>query len=299
VTDDHGPALAPGSKTHGGIAVLDTQARNPLWAFAKYRLGASDLPAYADLYSRNVRGVFLHRAVELVWRMLDDQAHLIRARDDKTLGDLIRQAVDRAGDECLHDYGRVLKMLETRRAYEVIGAWLAFECERPPFAVAALEQQCAWSFGPQALSLRVDRIDRLLGDDRLAIIDYKSGMGPLDPRNDWTRSRPISLQLPFYAAVVAEQPGQVAAMALARLHARKVEASGLMDGGCELRGLATPQDWPECEGQSWEQIMEGWRRAIEGLADEYVAGRAANDVWNPADLDYCDALPFLRLNEEP
>jgi hypothetical protein len=45
--------------------------------------------------------------------------------------------------------------------------------------------------------------------------------------------------------------------------------------------------------------MEGWRRAIEGLADEYVAGRAANDVWNPADLDYCDALPFLRLNEEP
>lgn len=298
LVDDTGPALMPGDKTRGGIGVMDTQARNPLWAFVKYRLGASDLRPYAGLYDRNARGIFLHRAIELVWRVLDSQEGLLRARDEARLDGLVEQAVARAGDEHLRDYGPTLRSLEARRAQGVLRAWLDLECQRPPFTVAGLEQDCPWTFGPLQLSLRIDRIDRL-ADGRVAIIDYKSGLGRLDPKGDWMRERPVGLQLPFYAAVLAERTGQVAALALARLHARKVEASGLADEGCGLPGLASPGDWPLYADRSWEQIMEGWRRAIEGLAGEYVAGRAVNDIRNPADLEYCDARPFLRLNEDP
>lgn len=297
MVDDNGPALVPGDKTRGGIGVIDTQARNPLWAFVKYRLGASDLPGYASLYDRNARGIFLHKAIELVWRLLDSREGLLRARSDATLDHLVEQAAAQAGDECLRDYGPALKALEVRRGRTVLGAWLALECERSPFTVAALEQDCAWTFGPLDLSLRVDRVDRL-ADGRMAIIDYKSGLGRLDPKSDWMRERPVGLQLPFYAAVLAERTGQVAALVLARLHARKVEARGLADADCGLPGLASPADWPLYADHSWERLMDDWRRAIEGLADEYAAGRAANEIRNPADLDYCDARPFLRLNED-
>src|SRR3546814_3068625 len=54
--DDQGPALEPGQKTRGGIGVIDTQARNPLWAFVKYRLGARALTDYAGIYDQNSRG---------------------------------------------------------------------------------------------------------------------------------------------------------------------------------------------------------------------------------------------------
>ncbi|WJJ94120.1 hypothetical protein [Neopusillimonas aromaticivorans] len=54
--DERGPPLAADEKVSGGIGLLDTQARNPLWAFVKYRLGASQLPDYAGPASQNARG---------------------------------------------------------------------------------------------------------------------------------------------------------------------------------------------------------------------------------------------------
>src|SRR5690606_23757991 len=57
VIDDKGPPLPPGAPTKGGIAVIDTQARNPLWAFARYRLGAGLMGDYADLADQNARGL--------------------------------------------------------------------------------------------------------------------------------------------------------------------------------------------------------------------------------------------------
>jgi len=52
------------------------------------------------------------------------------------------------------------------------------------------------------------------------------------------------------------------------------------------------------EGRTWTDILERWRDGIEGLADEYAAGYAANVTVRPDDLKYCDAMPFLRLDLE-
>ncbi len=295
--DDQGPPLEADQETRGGIGVIDTQARNPLWAFAKYRLGASALPPYAELFDQNARGELLHRAIEIVWRMVPDQAALRALEQAGTLEELVGEAVQQAADEFLKDYGDTLRGLEVRRAEIVLRDWLQAELQRAPFAVKDVEQKYDWRHGALALSLRLDRIDTL-EDGRLAVIDYKSGGGSIDPKSDWMRARPVSLQLPFYAAVLAEHSNQVGALVLARLHAREIQMRGLADGEYGLEGVASLDDWPAFEGRQWEEVMGQWRRTIEALAQEYAEGLARNEYLRKDDIRYCDALPFLRLNEE-
>ncbi|TAL81271.1 MAG: hypothetical protein EPN62_19220 [Candidimonas sp.] len=295
--DEQGPALDAGSVTQGGIGVIDTQARNPMWAFVKYRLGASRLDGYAEMADQNARGIFLHRAVEIVWRLIGDQSRLLALQADAHLQGLVEQSVQQAAQEYLSHYGAVLKRLEIERAYSVVNSWLQVEMAREPFRVREVEHEYHWSHGALQLKLRVDRIDEL-SDARLAIIDYKSGSGRIDPKASWMRRRPVDVQLPLYAAVLAGSDATVAALMLARLHAKQVEVKGLADGDYGFKGLDSPGDWPDFSAYSWAQVLEQWRDAIELLAQEYAAGVASNRIVQPADMDYCDVLPFLRLDEE-
>lgn len=297
--DDLGPALQPGRPTRGGIGVIDTQARNPLWAFARYRLGARRLSAYADVGDQNARGLFLHRAMELVWRMLPDQAALRGLVGEGRLDGLLHGVLEQAADDCLSDYGPALRRLESARALAVLASWLEVECARTPFSVRDVEQDYLWRHGPLELNLRLDRIDEL-ADGRLAVIDYKTGGGSLDPRSDWMRDRPIGLQLPFYASVLAQESAGagVGALVLARLHAKGAEVKGLADAECGLEGLVSPRAWPAFAELGWEDLMARWRRTIHQLAREYISGHAANQSLRPDDIEYCDILPFLRLNED-
>lgn len=297
LVDDQGPPLPPGAVTRGGIAVIDTQARNPLWAFVRYRLGASQLYDYADLADQNARGMFLHKCMELACKEVID-ADTLRARHaDGSLVQAIQHALQRAADECLADYGHAVRELELARAEVILQDWFTLELERGPFAVRAVEERIEWSRGPLQLRLRLDRIDAL-PDGGLAVIDYKTGGGGIDPRSDWMRERPVGLQLPFYAAVLAQGHEPVLALLLARLHARGIEVKGLAEGDCGFSGPAALSDWPDFQHLSWDGLMTQWRAMIERLADEYAAGAAANTFVRDDDLAYCDVLPFLRLNEE-
>lgn len=297
LADEQGPALLAGGATRGGIGVIDTQARNPLWAFVKYRLGASQLVDYAEIADQNARGIFLHKAIELVWRSVSDQQGLQDLAANGQLSDLLEQTVGQAADECLQDYGEVLRSLEMARAVKILHDWLALELARAAFKVRDVEQEYQWSHGPLELKLRLDRIDEL-HDGRLAVIDYKAGDSDLDPRSDWMRLRPVGLQLPFYAAVLAGEDQTVAALVLARLHARETKVKGLVDGDYGLDGLSALQDWPAFADYTWSGLMAEWRRTIESLAEEYAAGIARNETLRPDDIKYCDVLPFLRLTEE-
>ncbi|MFC3340233.1 PD-(D/E)XK nuclease family protein [Paracandidimonas soli] len=290
-------ASGPHAAVRGGIGVLDTQARNPLWAFVKYRLGASQLPAYAQASDPNIRGSFLHRCIELVWRMLPGQEALKAAVERNSLDELLQQAVEQAAKEYLSGYPETLRRLESLRARDVLQAWLGAELQRRPFHVQDLEREANWRHGALELNVRLDRIDRL-DDGSLVVIDYKTGIGPIDPKSHWMRERIVNLQLPFYAAVLGDSgESSVDALALVRLHARKIEVRGLADADTGMEGLAQLADWPMYAQSAWADVMRQWRNTIEALADEYAAGHAANRIWNPSDLDYCDVLPFLRLKE--
>ncbi|WP_397475326.1 PD-(D/E)XK nuclease family protein [Pusillimonas sp.] len=297
LVDDKGPALPPGAVTKGGIAVIDTQARNPLWAFVRYRLGASQMEDYADLADQNARGMFLHKCMELVCKHIPDSDTLREQHADGRLGKAMKAALEQAANECLADYGHAVRQLEVARAGSILQDWFALELERGAFVLKAVEETFEWARGPLRLKLRLDRIDTL-PEGGLAVIDYKTGGGGIDPRSDWMRDRPVGLQLPFYAAVLAEDQTPVAALLLARLHARGIEVKGLADGDCGFPGPAAPSDWPDFQHLSWSALMSQWRALIEQLADEYAGGVAANSFLRTDDLAYCDVLPFLRLNEE-
>lgn len=299
----HDPAAGQAAAgSTGGLDVLDTQARNPLWAFARHRLGARMLDDYALLSSASKRGQFLHGALEQVWRMLPDQERLHEAMAGQRLDALLDAAIAQAAHAHLADYDATLRELECQRARAILHEWFDLEARRTPFCVDQVEQQHAWARGALRLSVRLDRIDRLLADGRAVIVDYKTGMSPGRPESDWSRARPVNLQLPFYAAVLAgEEPDLgVAALMLAQIHARQVGAQGLADDNAELGldGIRAIAESKEFEGRAWSDVLAGWRSAIEGLADEYASGYAANVTVNPRDLDYCDAMPFLRLGLE-
>ncbi|HCW18370.1 PD-(D/E)XK nuclease family protein [Achromobacter sp.] len=294
--DNQGPPLAPGNRGGGGLDVLDTQARNPLWAFVRHRLGGRELAPYADMSTVNVRGQFLHKALELVWGMMPDQEALHEVLATGRLAALLEQAVAQAADDELKDYAPALKALECQRARAVLASWLDMEAQRLPFAVAQVEKSHQWQRGALNLKLRLDRIDSL-ADGRNVIVDYKTGVAAAKPEPDWSRSRPVNVQLPFYASVLADAAGgEVAGLVLAQIHARQVAAQGLADEDLGVPGVTLAEDSKYFDGLSWPEIRQRWRVAIEALADEYVAGVAANVAYRRDDLKYCDALPFLRLH---
>src|SRR5690606_2974546 len=115
-----------------------------------------------------------------------------------------------------------------------------------------------------------------------------------------------SLQLPFYATALtqADATRTVSALALVRLHAREVSAKGL--AGVDLGLPGVPQVDAEAGGSNrwlrdfaehdWDGWLATWHASFARLADEFIAGHAENRVTDLGDLNYCDVMPFLRLN---
>ena len=294
--DEQGPALGADAVTTGGLDVLDTQARNPMWAFVRHRLGGRALLPYAEAASVNVRGQFLHSALEVAWRTLggQDALHGLMARGG--LDAFLDQCTAQAAQPWLDGYSPVLRELELARAQQVLLRWFEVEAQRLPFDIGEVESKIVWQHGPLSLTVRLDRLDVL--EQGRVIIDYKTGSASASFESDWARARPINLQLPFYAAVIQADQADlpVAGLVLAHIHARRIVASGLSDIETGLPAVKTMGDSKYFEGVLWSDQLVRWRGAIETLADEYASGYAANTVYRASDLKYCDALPFLRLH---
>ncbi|MFV9473866.1 PD-(D/E)XK nuclease family protein [Advenella sp. RU8] len=295
LTDNQAPALSGHRPVSGGMDVLETQARNPLWAFARYRLGARELEDYPQAVSQRVRGIFLHKVMELVWGMLKDWERLAEKHEDGSLEAFVSECVELAAEQELkHDYAAVVQM-EKERARRMVMDFLLLELKREPFAVQQLEQDVKWQRAQVNLSLRMDRVDTL-ADGEQVIIDYKSGSTP-SFRQDWSRQTPVNLQLPFYASVMGSGKGNpVAGLLFARLNARQIEIKGIANEDLGIDGLDDRSSWEPA--MSWEALLQRWQTVMEQLADDFSAGKAFNRAWRESDLQYCDVKPFLRLAQE-
>lgn len=293
--DNQAPALSGNRPVRGGLDVLETQARNPLWAFARYRLGARELKDYPQAVSQRVRGIFLHKVMELVWGMLQDWERLAEKFEDGSLEAFVNECVELAADQELkHDYAAVVQM-EKDRARQIVMDFLLIELKREPFAVQQLEQDVKWQRAQVSLSLRMDRIDTL-ADGQQVIVDYKSGSTP-SFKQDWSREVPVNLQLPFYASVMGSGKGNpVAGLLFARLNARQIELKGIANEDLGIDGLDNRDSWEP--PVSWDELLQRWQRVMEQLADDFSAGKAFNRAWRENDLQYCDVKPFLRLAQE-
>lgn len=293
--DDHqGPPVQKDEKIYGGTAVLDRQARNPLWAFVNYRLHAQRLAEYEDSGQlRLVRGTFLHLALEYVWQAISPRtsAQLHQEHQAGRLGGLIESAIDKAAAQTLFALPAVIKQLECQRAKQVLTSWFELETERAPFEVVALEQK--HHLPGFAATMRVDRIDRL-EDGSYLLVDYKTTKVNKN-YTAWLRARPIELQLPIYAALLETQNKAVAGLAFGFLH-YACALGGYGDDQAPLTDTETKQFSQQF--RDWDELKQHLQTQVWALKDEFLQGVARNQVTDPNDLRYCDVLPFLRLEQE-
>lgn len=298
IQDAQAPALRPDEKVRGGVALLETQARNPLWAFMRYRLGAHALPAYSDLPPASARGMFLHCAMEQVWKTLRSQDQLKDVVATGALREVLAQAIRSAAEKELVMFNPALRALEEKRAMFVLTAWLAVECERAPFVAEQIEEKLELTISGLTLSVRLDRMDRLADGSRV-VLDYKGGSSLPKVMNDWQRERPVQLQLPAYAAVLAQEGvlDSLAGLVLVHLQPGAKQAIGLLR---EEIGLEGPTLFEEAKfaDADWSAAILRLKNVVQSLAEEFSSGLAINQSWSVADLQYCDVPALIRRYDD-
>jgi ATP-dependent helicase/nuclease subunit B len=258
------PPLA-GQVIPGGATTLALQARCPLRAFIKSRLGAEPLERIVTGITARERGILTHRFVELLLAGVNDRAELAALSSgqwDQRLSAAIA-AVLRSRRVGRGGAGAVFNRLEGARLAGLGRELLQLELGRQEFAIEGLEVRHDATLAGFQIRCRIDRIDRL-ADGRLAIIDYKTGSGA-SPR-DWLRPRLIEPQLPIYSQLVQHTVG---ALAFGVLQPGEVAYKGLTDTPAAFSGRGMqqpPVDWDRQQAQWGEQLAE--------LVLEFAAGDA-------------------------
>ncbi len=298
--DDSSRIPFPLSAIAGGAGTLTSQSLCPFQAFATARLEAVKWePAEAGLNAK-LRGQLLHAVLHRVWggkarggiaslAELNEIADL-RGFVSRVAGLAIRENL--ALRSSLIRFPKRLLELEAERLTRLVSEWLAYERLRLPFTVAGTEDKTEVTVAGLRLRLRMDRVD-LLADGSKLVIDYKSGdMGPAA----WKGERPDDVQLPLYAAFALRD--ELEGLVFGRVRPGEMKFSGrvrdanatLMAGLHSGNGLV--------KDPLTEEQLDAWRRSIERLGADFLAGRA--DV-NPKDpvktCERCHLHAVCRIHE--
>ena len=288
-----------GTQVPGGAAVLTAQSQCPFKAFATARLGAQSWDAAEYSLSASVRGQLLHAMLHSIWsgppdglRSLTD----LKAVTDKpafvarNVERVLREAMPAAARERLP---RRYLDLEATRLTRVVCDWLEYEEARLSFTVAETEVEHAVNIAGLALTLRLDRIDRLQ-DQSVAVIDYKTGNVA---RKTWDLPRPDDVQLPLYTcfALEDEEPGGLL-FAKVRAGESKFVGYARAAGATLFAGLSAGDQLarqPLTHAQ-----LHAWKECIEQLARDFIAGGAGVDPREfPGTCDRCDLHAVCRIHE--
>jgi probable DNA repair protein len=283
-------------KIRGGVAVLQTQAANPMWAFFQYRLGARGLPAYAQWPGAQDRGNLLHKVLELLWLRWGNQARLLQAIENPAWPEQLSTLVAQVAERELAQWPAALRALEIARTLDVVNQWLAVEANRAPFAVVECEAKHEFVQGPLHLSVTIDRIDELPDGQRI-VFDYKSGASLPRPDKDWQSMSFRNPQLLVYARVLQDQGRAPEALAWIQLHASSVAIQGISAEDTAVPGIQTwsDQKWSTL---SWSEQMAQWQSRVKKLAHDFAQGKHDNVTWRRDDLKYCTIGALLRLHAE-
>ncbi|MGB9030102.1 MAG: PD-(D/E)XK nuclease family protein, partial [Acidobacteriaceae bacterium] len=301
LADDSGVLPWPHEQNAGGADVLKRQAACPFQAFAAKRLRASPLEDTERGLSPGTQGSLLHEVMQRLFSVSEPVP--IRTRDDlataiatKTLLGVLDTHIDAVftaqfGSAPADRWQQACLAAEKRRLLARIEEWLEIEARRQPFTVEACEKRLDdVHIGDLRLNLRADRID-LLADGSHLLLDYKTGR--VSPAS-WQGDRPSDPQLPLYAAYGNVE--DLSGILFARIRAGETEFEGrvrdarsqlLADQGARTVLVTDPYS---------DSVRDGWARALENLAEEFLAGEADVDP-RPHACEQCHFQPLCRIAE--
>jgi len=290
----------------GGSETLTRQSLCPFQAFATARLNAQDWePAETGLNAKQ-RGQLLHSVLHQVWggkahggiSTLVELQKIAQQRDIRNFVQRVVNAVmreqftpGRRGSMPARFPARLLE-LEAERLTQLVSEWLEYELQRQPFHVIDTERKAEVNIGGLRLRLRLDRVDRV-GDGLQLVIDYKSSdLGP----SAWRGPRPDDVQLPLYATFAVQ--GRLEGLLIAQVRRNEMKFCGRVQNAATslLPGLSGNNGL--VKDPLNETQMDEWRRLIEQLALDFLAGNAQVAPKDPArTCERCCLHAVCRINE--
>jgi ATP-dependent helicase/nuclease subunit B len=278
-----------GQRARHGVRLIQAQSQCPFQASAIGRLQCEPLVAPLAGITPPLHGQIIHRALEGLWKELQDSAALAGLRDG-------RQAlVQRHVQHAIAEYRKRVMMplpvavwqIEQQRCQQVLTHLLESESQRAAFAVSSTEEQLEQVIGGLPLLLRRDRLDRLTGGDpRSIVIDYKTGKPAA--RNDWLSARPSETQLLCYAL---DAGPELCAIATLHVHTSGIAFKGIADQGGRLPRVSA------IKGHGWDDLRTLWHEHMHALGAAFVAGEASVTPLKRA-CDHCHLNLLCRVNTD-
>jgi ATP-dependent helicase/nuclease subunit B len=288
----------PPGKIGGGSAVLTSQSQCAFKAFATTRLGAQSWKPAEFGLSAAQRGLLLHAVLHAVWAGPPDG---LRSFDDlRTLADLpafvennVRRIMhDKLPDGTADRMPRRYLELEATRLQSFVTEWLRFEATRLPFMVAETESARTIQIDNLELDLRLDRIDRLC-DGSLLVIDYKTGNVTCKA---WELPRPDDVQLPVYAGFAVSE--RLGGLVFATIRAGNFEFAGRATNANATLLSDLKRSNALVKNPLTSEQLADWKRSIEQLAHDFIAGRADVDPREyPSTCEQCGLHTLCRIHE--
>ncbi|MBD1399571.1 PD-(D/E)XK nuclease family protein [Pelovirga terrestris] len=298
--DDQGPSLSS-HQSSGGTRLLQDQAHCPFRAFVHHRLAVRRFDQAAAGLSPLVRGNLLHLVLQEVWQRWGSQHHYLHLTAAQVQED-INSAVDKAlaaGLGAEPECHQQLCLLEKQRLVRLVSEWLEnIESRREPFTVVQIEQNLQAKIGPLELTLTVDRVDEVVGGERI-IIDYKTGSAMNIA--DFLTEPLIEPQLPSYAVVGDEKKDRVQGIVVALVKAGQCRLKGITSDDdllAKVRSVAALPKARELGISDWTTLVDFWHRQLDQLATDFAAGVAAVKPFDPLrSCRYCDLPGLCRIGD--
>lgn len=265
-------------KLRGGSNILKLQSLCPFRAFAEYRLNTKKINEPQLGLAKNDRGTLIHEILENIWNQLNKDQKALCNLNNSELENLIETNINRALVTLQNQYNSTFLEIEHACLTKLLKEWLEIEKQRPPFKIIETENTTEVEILGMKLSLRLDRIDKL-EDGSLVIIDYKTGKNV--NINDWIGERPSDPQLPLYCITAKDS---ITGIMFAHINLNKMGFIGVTSTKQDISGVSELEKFAQSKTgkqanlpNNWEALCQEWRKNIERLAQEYLAGKADVD----------------------
>ena len=271
------------NKISHAISVLNYQSKFPLIAFLIGQLSCQLISPITKGISPSIRGIIVHRALELLYSDLDVSNKSFFSKDhiDKSIQKSLNESFGMAKDKL-----KVLYDLEKKRLELIISSLLLDEFHREKFKIYSTEKLNTIELFGINISCRSDRVD-ILDNKGLVVIDYKTGS--LSNTNDWFKDRVENIQLPLYALIYKDN---ISGVLNINLNPSNNKYSGVLREDIKFPGIDK-----KFSKEQWGGVLSSWEDNISLLIKEFVSGDA-RVLSNKNELVNNYYLPVVRVNNK-